>query len=129
MKYLSITTELLVEDMKKTLDFYTNILNFNVSLSMPQTDPFFAIINSSNVQIMLYTKDKFSEEIPKFRSIKMGASVALFIEVDNIDELYTRIKSKVEIIQEIHTTSYGTKEFSINDCNGYVLMFNQKIKI
>jgi len=37
--------------------------------------------------------------------------------------LYDRIKDKVTIIKDLHTTHYGMVEFIIKDCNGFVSVF------
>ena len=51
-----------------------------------------------------------------------------FIEMDDLDEFYEKAKIVGEIVQEKHETFYGTKEFSMRDINGYVLMFAERIK-
>ncbi|WP_419673641.1 hypothetical protein [Aliarcobacter butzleri] len=51
----------------------------------------------------------------------------MYIEVENVDELYLKIKDKVTIYKEIETTWYGQKEFYIKDINGYILGFTIKI--
>ncbi len=31
----------------------------------------------------------------------------------------------VEIVADLHTTFYGTREFYFRDCNGYILSFSE----
>ncbi len=122
----NIVIELMVDNMKDTVKYYTDILGFSIKISFPEDNPFFVSILNENVEIMLYTREEFSKEIPKFKDMKVGGSIALFIEVSNIKDMYKRIKGRVNIVQELHDTSYGTTEFSIEDINGYILMFNEK---
>ena len=126
MKITHITTELMVDDIQKTIDFYKDILGFKITISVPEENPFFVVINNGPVDLMLYQRDQFSEEIPKFKDILIGGSIALYMNVENIESLFEVLKEKVKIIQELHETNYGTKEFSFEDCNGYVLMIAQK---
>ena len=122
----SIIPELLVEDLEKTLSFYTKVLGFKTVMSFPEKHPYFALLKQGKVEIMLYHRTQFSEEIPKFTNINMGGSLALFIKIDKIKQYYTKLKNKAEIIQPLHKTDYDTQEFSIHDVNGYVLIFSEE---
>jgi len=126
MKIKKITIELMVDDMKKTIDFYQEILGFQVTVSVPEENPFFVIINHESIELMLYQRDQFGKEIPKFKKMSVGGSIALYLEVENIKSLFDCMKGKVKIIQTIHETDYGSTEFSFEDCNGYVLMLAGK---
>jgi uncharacterized glyoxalase superfamily protein PhnB len=68
----------------------------------------------------------FVEEVPDFVSQPIGGSFSLYIHVDDIEKLYQKIQQKkITLIQELHKTFYGAREFSIKDMNGYVLYFAQ----
>jgi uncharacterized glyoxalase superfamily protein PhnB len=49
----------------------------------------------------------------------------LYTQVDNIEALRNRLDGKAEIIEDLHNTSYGTREFIIRDCNGFWITFGQ----
>jgi uncharacterized glyoxalase superfamily protein PhnB len=51
--------------------------------------------------------------------------VDLCITTDNTDELCRRMKEQVEIVEDIHDTFYGMREFIIRDCNGFWITFGQ----
>lgn len=112
--------------MKESIDFYRDILGFNIIVSEPKENPFFVILQSGSVDLMLYQRNQFSEEIPKFKDMSVGGSIALYIGVEDIEEMYKNLKGKVKVIQELHTTDYGSVEFSCEDNSGYVLMFNER---
>ena len=122
----NITTELMVDDMNKSIDFYRDILEFSIIVSEPQDNPFFVILQNGKVELMLYHRTQFSQEIPKFKDMPVGGPIALYIGVDEIEKLYKSVKNKVKIIQKIHKTDYGSTEFSCEDNSGYVLMFNER---
>ena len=44
-------------------------------------------------------------------------------QVDDIEALYKGIKDKAAIIEDLHTTFYGAREFCIRDSGGHVLTF------
>jgi lactoylglutathione lyase len=127
MHATNLTPELLVENIEQTINFYTKVLEFETVMTFPEEEPFFAIIKNSGVTIMLYERKPFGEEIPAFKNSPIGGTVALFIEVSDLDTSYEKIKDQVKIIQTPHETSYGTKEISFEDCNGYVIILNQKL--
>lgn len=74
---------------------------------------------------MLYAKQQFNEEIPIFATQKCGGTIAPYISVDNIEELYAQLGQAHSIIQPLHQTNYGATEFSMTDSSWYVLMFAQ----
>lgn len=125
MKALSLITELLVDDMAAMVDFYTQKLSFRVLTSVPENNPFFVILGNNTVQLMMYSRTQFAEEIPHFTAPETGGTFAMFLEVEDIETLYKELRSYDSIIQPLHVTTYGTKEFSLTDPSGYVVMFNQ----
>lgn len=125
MKAKSLVTELLVDDMQKMLEFYTKELNFTLVNTDPNTAEFFAIIANGPVSLMLYRRKEFVEEIPHFADLKAGGTIALFLEVEDVSALYKQFDNYPCVVQPLHTTAYGTTEFSIKDPEGYVIMFNQ----
>lgn len=127
MKALNITPELMVEDLKVTVEFYTTVLDFELTTSFPEDKPFFAIIKNGEVSLMLYERKQFSDEIPSFRDIPLASSMALYLEINDIDKVYLTIQDKVKVIQLPHVTNYNTKEFSFYDCNGYVVILSQNL--
>jgi uncharacterized glyoxalase superfamily protein PhnB len=55
----------------------------------------------------------------------MYKSVTANLMVDNFDELYHSLEERHEILCDIHTTFYGSKEFAAADNSGYVLTFTE----
>lgn len=125
MRIKQLIPELLVEDMKKTLRFYQEVLKFKLEITFPDKNPIFAQVGRDNIHIMLYARSDFQKEIPKLKQVKMGGSTLLYFKVEKIEDFYRQIKDSVKIIQTIHKTDYGSAEFTIEDYNGYLLAFSQ----
>jgi len=124
---LSLTPELLVEDIQQTVDWYTKILGFEVLFLSPEAGtPTFARIKQESVEIMLFRRTEFSHEIPSFATQSIGGSFVLYLELSDVKALWDRIKDQVQVTQPLHVTDYGSTEFTIQDCNGYHLMFGQR---
>ena len=49
----------------------------------------------------------------------------LYIHVHDIDELRDCLDGKAEIVEDLHDTFYGMREFIIRDCNGFWITFGQ----
>ena len=49
----------------------------------------------------------------------------LYIHTDEIEQVYKRLKDRVEMVEDMHDTFYGMKEFIFRDCNLFWLTFGQ----
>lgn len=123
----SLTPELLVDDLPKTISWYQSILGFEIiSISPDSTNPTFARLKKGGVEIMFYHRTEFALEIPSFTDTRIGGSIALYLTVDDIQSIWDMIQDKAKVIQPLHNTDYGSREFTILDCNGYHLMFGER---
>ncbi len=125
MKILSASIELAVSDIEKTLKFYKSIFK---NLSIDYQDNIFASVSINSLDLMFYKYDEFSKEIPQISRNTLGGTFVIYLNIKDIDKFFNSIKNNVEIIQKLHTTDYGSKEFAIKDLNGYVLIFSESYK-
>lgn len=51
--------------------------------------------------------------------------VDLYVYSDNVDDLYLRLKDRVEVVEGLHDTFYGMREFIIRDLNRFWITFGQ----
>jgi uncharacterized glyoxalase superfamily protein PhnB len=51
--------------------------------------------------------------------------VDLYIYVDNVDERFSQLKDRVAVVESLHDTFYGMREFIIRDLNGFWLTFGE----
>lgn len=54
--------------------------------------------------------------------------VDLYIRVDDVDELFDHLKNRVELVEELHNTFYGMREFIIRDPNRFWIVFGQPVR-
>jgi len=127
MKCKQIVPEFLVENIEKTVKFYTEVLDFSVESVFPENEPVFAQLKRDEVEIMLFERNEFSKEVLAFKKMKMGGTVALYMRTTELKECYDRIKDKVTMIVPYHETFYGSREFVIEDCNGYIIYFSENV--
>lgn len=127
--YRKLTPNLMVKDVGRTLAFYQDILGFEVVMTVPAEDGSFhwALVKMDGVELMFQSTISLSQEIPVLAAAAIGGSLTLYVEVSNVQAIYQKLRSQVEIVQEIHETFYGTKEFAFKDCNGYILAFAEPV--
>lgn len=125
--YKNMTTNLMVNNVEKSITFYQGILNFEVLVSVPGKEGGlqFAILGKDTLTLMVQEKGNLIEEYPVLKVEKVYPSVTLYIEVDDLDTLYDKIRKKHPINTEIHTSFYGAREFAITDADGYILTFTE----
>lgn len=135
MKLQKLTPNMMVNDVRESVEFYVKILGFKLNMAVPENSEtiendlkdgknyVYAMVSRDEVFIMFMKKDVFEEDLFMLKGSAIGASVSFYVDVDNIDEMYTSLKGKVEMAIDLRTTWYGMQEFYIKDCNGYILGF------
>lgn len=124
-----LTPNILVEDVEQTIKFYETVFEFELTSSVPGENETYqwASMKNGAVELMFQSRKSLATEIAYFEELPMAASSTLFIETAGIHELYQRVKGQVEIVSDLHTTSYGMREFAVRDSNGYVLVFAEPV--
>ncbi len=129
-----ITTNIMVEDVNKTIDYYKETLQFNFSMGVNENQEVitgdvgdstltWAMLKRDDVEIMLQRRDSLIEELPVFKEMSIGGTFTLYINMQGTKTFYEEIKNKVEVLKGLHKTFYGADEFVIRDLNGYILYF------
>ena len=125
MSFLSLTANLMVKDVDKTIDFYNTILGFSTFDTVFQgKDLVWGMIKKDNVYIMLQKFESIIDEYPSLKKQEFGGGLTLYITVQDVDNLYKDIKDTVTIVRELHKTPYGANEFAILDPNNFILVFS-----
>ena len=121
--YETITTNIMVKNVKDTITFYEEKLGFQKILSVPEEGEIlnFAILNKDKISIMLQEQKNLITEYPTLKVDEIIPTFTLFITVDNVEKMYNELKDKVNIAKNLHKTFYGKDEFAIFDNNGNIL--------
>ena len=118
----SLSPNIFVKDINKTIDFYKQI-GFSVVTTVPEKGDFvWAMMTCGNVTFMFQTFDSLGTDIPEIKR-QNGGSLLFYIKLKNIRIFFDSIKDKVMVLKGLDKTFYGATEFSITDNNGYVLTF------
>ena len=123
-----LTPNLLVSNVERSLAFYENVLGFSRGMTVPEQSPFvFASVASGPVEIFFNDRSTVTKENPQMGGLAFGGGNTMFIEVTGIDALHKAIKSQVKVTMPLVTQWYGLREFAIEDPDGYVITFAERV--
>jgi uncharacterized glyoxalase superfamily protein PhnB len=109
-----------VPDVRATVAWYQDI-GFTVSDTYDDGGDglSFAILSLGNSELMFNSGGQ--------ASTSRRREVDLYIYVDNVDDLYGHLKDRVEVIESLHDTFYGMREFIVRDLNRFWITFAQVV--
>lgn len=129
VKFQSLSPNLVVADVNKTVNYYTKNLGFSFITSVPESGTYgWAMVMRDGVTLMFQSLESIHEDLPELKISKTGSPGTFFIELAGIDLLYKEVKEKVDVVSGMRTTFYGKKEFTIKDLNGFFLTFAEDVK-
>ncbi|UOK43609.1 MULTISPECIES: bleomycin resistance protein [Flavobacterium] len=120
-KFQPIRPMLWTTELKETIAFYVNILGF--TCGEYNEDWGWASLYKDDAEIMLA---KPNEHTPFEKPVFTGS---FYINVDNVEEIWEKLKDKCNLCYEIETFEWGMREFAVYDNNGYLLQFGQEVTI
>ena len=123
-----LTPNLIVSSVESSLAFYEGVLGFDRGMTVPEQSPFvFASVTCGPVEIFFNDRSTVAKESPQFAGKPTGGGNTMFIEMDGVDAYHDHIKDRVRIVMPIATQWYGMREFAIEDPDGYVITFAQRV--
>jgi uncharacterized glyoxalase superfamily protein PhnB len=114
----AVTPMLKVNDLEKTIAFYSENLGFSVE---NRRDGWCAM-GSNGASVMFYSQE--SLDSPPGPPSMTGV---LYFNPTDVKALWEKLKGRAPIEWELQEMEYGMLEFAIRDCNGYILSFGQEI--
>lgn len=115
---------MMVEDVNETITFYRDILGFDLVMTVPDSGRFdWALVRRGEVEVMFQTRASLAEDLPQFKERPIGGALTLYIDMQDIDALYEHVHGRVDVVKDLETTFHGTREFTIQDPNGFALTF------
>jgi len=131
-QFNKLTPNLIVGSVERSLAFYVDVLGFARGLSVPEQPPLvFASVTSGAIEIFFNDTAAALKEHPDWAGkVKPSAANSMFIEVadgGSVDALHDRVKSRAKIVMPLTNQWYGMREFAIEDPDGFVLTFAQRV--
>jgi uncharacterized glyoxalase superfamily protein PhnB len=77
----------------------------------------FAILTAGDARVMFNQGGRPSAEHRR--------EVDLYVDVEDVDQLFASLQDRVEVVERPHDTHYGMREFIIRDLNRFWITFGQ----
>jgi hypothetical protein len=107
-----------VPDVRATVDWYRGIgFTVNETYGDDGDGLSFAIVSFGSSEVMFNSGGQ--------ASTRHRREVDLYVYTDNVDDLYSRFKDRVDVQAGPHDTFYGMREFIIRDLNRFWITFAQ----
>ena len=110
-----------VPDVRATVEWYQSI-GFDTLNTYDNGTPdglSFAIMSFGDGQVMFNQGGQTSD--------KRRREVDLYVYTDDVDQIYERLKDRVDIIETPHDTFYGMREVILRDVNRFWITFAQDL--
>jgi lactoylglutathione lyase len=129
MQIKKLTPNLVVRNVEDSLKFYLEILELEKAITVPEQSPYvFASVSDGAIEIFFNDQKIVAAEYPKLAAT-IGASLTLYMEVDNLQEVLDRVrKAGAKISMPVTDQFYGMREFAFEDGDGYTITIAQKVE-
>ena len=109
-----------VREVAESIEFYCFSLGFDL-LASYGTPPYYAEVRGGSAQSFMLLSQNMAGYTP--------GQVSLAFYSEDIDSLYQELlEREVKIKDPIGNKAYGMREFQIEDPNGYLIIFRQKMR-
>jgi len=121
-----------VYDMPTSVKFYRDKLGFEVVMSSPVMGPekfHWALLRLGTTEIMLNTAYEFDNErpVPADRArVAAHGDTTLYFPCPDVEGAYEDLRDKGVAVKPPKIASYGMKQLSLSDPDGYGLCFQWK---
>jgi len=134
MKLTDVVPNLIVSHIDASTAFYRDVLGFSLVTTVPEQPPFvFVWLQHGNVSVFLNSAASVAQDLPGLAARPVGGTATLFVMVEadsaekGVDALFSTIGSRAHVVMPLKDQFYGMREFAIEDPDGYVLIFAQRI--
>ncbi|GAB3056547.1 VOC family protein [Virgibacillus ainsalahensis] len=125
---MKLRLELFVDNIEKSVEFYRNILEFNVPKEIKEN---YISVRKGDVVLGLGEMKNLSDHHPLKASSngqQIGLGVEIVLEVEDINDVYNKVVAKGYPIQtELTTRPWGMVDFRLIDPDGYYLRITSSI--
>jgi catechol 2,3-dioxygenase-like lactoylglutathione lyase family enzyme len=122
MKITSAIPQLRTTDLAASIHFYTTTLG--LALAFEHRD-FYAGVRAGDQMFHLKLVDK---KDPSIEDVARDEHFHLYLETDDAAAAADSLKRRgVKLVEDLHDTSWGTREFVIRDDQGHTLYFGENL--
>jgi catechol 2,3-dioxygenase-like lactoylglutathione lyase family enzyme len=122
-RFQSITPNLLVRDVKKSTEFYRDVLGFTMGETVPDKEPFvFVWMKRDEVSVFLNDINAAAHDYPDAARLQPGGTAALFFIITDVDGYHAAVAPRAKVIMPLKT-----HEFALTDPDGHIITFAERV--
>jgi catechol 2,3-dioxygenase-like lactoylglutathione lyase family enzyme len=126
--FTSVTPNLIVQDIERSTAFFRDVLGFSVKHTVPDAGPFvFVWLERDGVPVFLNARQAAEHDYPGASRRPAGGTAAMFFVVTDVDALHATVSPRATIVMPLKTQFYGMREFAIEDPDGHILTFAERV--
>ena len=126
--FTSVTPNLIVRDLAASTAFYRDVLGFSIKQTVPDVAPFvFVWLERDGVPVFLNDPAAIEKDVPGAARRPSGGTSTLFFVVTGVDALHDAVAPKTTIVMPLKTQFYGMREFAVDDPDGHLLTFAERV--
>ena len=126
--FTSVTPNLLVRDIDASTAFYRDLFGFTVKQTVPEAAPFvFVWLERDGVPVFLNDPAAVAKDVPGVAGRPAGGTCTLFFVITGVDDLHAQVASRVRIVMPLKTQFYGMREFAVEDPDGHLITFAERV--
>ena len=110
---MPLNTLLRCHDLVATADYYRDILGFRVTESAQST----LTVHLEDCCLIFTAENIWNRPV--------AFSGTLYCAITDVEAYYRSVSDKATIAWPLQDMPYGSKEFGVQDCNGYYLAFTR----
>lgn len=129
--YETITANLMVSDVDRSVEFYRDVLGFDLEMSVPDESGDnlqWAMMSREGTAVMLQSVESITDEYPHWSDKDPGGTFALFVKMTGLLPYHEQVSAKTDILKDPYETFYGMREFQLRDPDGYIFTFAEELK-
>jgi uncharacterized glyoxalase superfamily protein PhnB len=124
MKIARMTPNLYTDDVEACVRFWVDRMHFEKTAEVPDGGRLvFASLQKGPIELMYGTYASLDKDPAVAHAYQRGTSF-LFIEVDDVESALAAMQG-APITAPLHTTFYGSTEFTVKDPAGHLITFAQ----
>ena len=128
--FTSVTPNLIVQDIAASTAFYRDVLGFSIKQTVPDAAPFvFVWLERDGVPVFLNDPQAVEKDLPGAGARPSGGTSTLYFVITGVDALHAAIAPRTRVVMDLKTHFYGMREFAIEDPDGHLLTFAERVTV
>ena len=124
----SVTPNLLVDDIDRSTAFYRDVLGFRVKQTVPDDSPFvFVWLERDGIPVFLNDPQAVEKDVAGSVGRPRGGTATMFFVITDVDDFHARVAPHATVVMPLKTQFYGMREFAIEDPDGHILTFAERV--